>query len=82
MVTVRQGIIGVVSVVFLLGGVTLVTPFGSEADAGGLKKYFKNHVSTKDLQQDHEELDGKLNMLKDATEVLEANQQMIKDTQA
>ncbi|MDA1302855.1 MAG: hypothetical protein O2999_00860, partial [Nitrospirae bacterium] len=29
-----------------------------------------NHVSTKDLQQDHEELDGKLNMLKDQTDMV------------
>lgn len=59
--------------------VLLLAAFGSEAEAGGLKKFLQNHVSTKDLEQDHEDLDGKLNMLKESTEVLEANQTMMKE---
>ncbi len=57
--TVKLAVMGLVSVVFLIGGVTMITPFGSEADAGGkkfFKKYLKNHVSNKDLELDHDKL--------------------------
>jgi len=64
--TVNHVLSGFFSVVFLLGGVMLVMPFGSEAEAGGHFKKIKNHkrgsntyfkkfknhkrVSNKDLQ--------------------------------
>lgn len=38
---VRQILVGLVSVAFLLGGVTMVAPFGSEAEAGGTPKSTK-----------------------------------------
>ena len=53
--TVRQVLIGIFSVVFLVGGVTMVTPFGSEAEAGGKYKRHKR-VSHKDLAKDHKKL--------------------------
>ncbi len=50
----KRGLIGVFSIMFFLGGVAMVTPFGSEAEAGGyqkLKKY--KWVTTRDLAKDH-----------------------------
>lgn len=58
----RQVLVGLVSVAFLLSGVTMITPLGSEAKAGGYskkytKKYYKpKRVSHKDLAKDHEKL--------------------------
>jgi len=51
----RQAVVGFVSVVFLVGGVAMVTPFGSEADAGGYYKH--KRVNHKDLRADHEQLE-------------------------
>lgn len=56
MVTVRQGIIGVVSVVFLLGGVTLVTPFGSEAEAAPPAGPFADQNT--EMTAQHDEIKG------------------------
>lgn len=70
--TVSQILIGLFIVTFLLGGITMVTPFGSEANAGWYKKKRTNH----------HDLKGNQVMIKESLEVIEANQQMIKDTQA
>lgn len=53
--TLRQATIGLFSVVFLLGGLAMVTPYGNDAEAGG---YFNKHkrVNHKDLRGDHKML--------------------------
>ncbi len=49
--TFTRGLIGLFSIVFLLGVLPL------ESEAGKWKKYFDNHVSHKDLRADHEDLE-------------------------
>lgn len=70
-------IIAITTIMFLFGAMPIVTPVGNKAEAGG---YFKKHkwVTTKDLARDHDDLEDKINMLKDSTEVLEQNQTMMK----
>ena len=48
--TVTRGLIGLISVVFFLGGVTLLTPLGSEAEA---KKAKPHRVDHNDRRSDH-----------------------------
>lgn len=71
--TITHGIMGIISVAVLLGGMLLVAPLGSEAEASGkkyIKKFFENHVSNKDLEGDHQ-------MLKDWIDKIEDNQTLI-----
>jgi len=51
----RQAVVGIVSVAFMVGGLTVLAPFGSEADAGGYYKH--KRVNHKDLRADHEQLE-------------------------
>lgn len=71
--TVKRGLIGLFSIVFLLGGVTMIMPFGSEAEAKKAKHHKVNH---NDLRADHEGLEGKQNMIKETLDVVEGNQAM------
>ena len=52
--TMRQAIIVLVSVVFLVGGVAMLTPVGSEAEAGGYYKKRYKRVTNKDLAKGQE----------------------------
>lgn len=76
---VKQTLIGLFSIVFLLGGLELFTPIGSEAEAGGWYKKKSKRVTNKDLARGQDDLEDKINMLKDSTEVLEQNQTMMKE---